>query len=197
MDWLSGDGHFNNFKLVLAGISEKSYFIYYQSSKSPVIDHLGVFSKGRSDFYVSYYSQLPADMHSPNLLFLRNLVLGYYRSFQKSKKVAAEWVGDDKIGWINTKKNIKIHISDDLRSVIATNLKGKNLWTCDLIGYMESTGMWKRDDTSSRETLDQLYPKRIGGFGFSKENTINVYYAGKCFGYINLADGVFTDGGCD
>jgi hypothetical protein len=196
LDWLGGNAHFNNFKMVMGGISPKSYYIYYRSSKSPVIDHLGVFSKDKGRFFVSYYSQLPADIKHPSLMFLRNLVLGYYQGEQKIKKVAAEWSGNDKTGWINQKKSIKICISSDLKSVIATNLKGKPLWTCALIGHMERIGMWKRDDASSPEKLE-LYPKEIDGFCFIKENIISVYYAGRCFGSINLVNGLFTDGGCD
>ncbi len=209
LDMLNGDEHFHNFKLVLAGISNKSYYIYYQSSLRPVIDHLGVFLKVKNGFCVSYYSQLPANLHNPNLDQIRGLVCGYYRDIEKSKRINSYWAGDFKKGWVNKNKNMKILVSKNLKSVIATDLNGKPLWCSNVIKVMESSGFWRnRSDGKSNmkyifpnlkddilQTDDPgmvaLYHKGIDSISFG-EGIVNVTFGGRCWGEIDLDTGKFT-----
>ena len=190
------DGHFYQFKLDGAGISKNSCYVYFQSSHSPAYHYLGVLQKRAEGFYVSFYTELPTEMHDTSLSHLRDMILESYRRDVKFGMIDIHWKGDYKNGWANHKRNIHIRISKDLRSINAKDLNGKLIWNCDLIGIMEKNGMWNGKENTFGKEFELLYPKAIGQIEIG-DKEIHCYYASKCFGVIDLSTGGFMDEGCD
>lgn len=193
---LDKNGHFPRLRLDSAGISKKSCYVFFQSSGDPVYHYLGVLQKRSKGFYVSFYTDLPFEIHDTSLNHLRDMVLEGYRRDTKFGMIDIHWTGDYKNGWINRKRNLRIWISKDFRSINLENLNGKVIWNYDVIGIMEKRGMWDEKDATDRKLQEMTYPKEISPIEIG-DREIHCFYAGRCFGVIDLMTGEFNDEGCD
>lgn len=197
-DWGS-DGHFLDFKMLLAGKSKSYVYICYQTSHSPVLRHLFLFSEGTSKKEICYDTQIPSDGYDlygkpvwrkVTLKMVREWVAGQYRDEEKRKKIAADWKGDIQNGWVNLKTSMKIKVTGDKKSVIAYNALGWKLWQVNVIEIAESAGMWKN------HSWEGTYPKEINNIRFIEEGKVAIIWGDRCASDFDLKTGECTFTSC-
>ena len=180
--------HFENFKMNLAGQSDKYFFICYQTGKSMPFCHLVVFLKAEKKNNICFKKQIPSPEYCEySLKGIRELVAGYFRKEEKRNKATAQWIGAPKGGWVNLITGMHLKISEDGKSIISTDRFKGILWATDV------RSLWA--DQDEQFYPEKFFPRGVAKVGFD-EGLIYVYWA-KCWGQIDVKTGVFTFDGCD